>query len=349
MITYWLMYFIPASIALFYKGNRQTKVLPWIIIWILYTLIIGFRFEVGGDWFNYLVHYERVVGLSLKEAMQNFDDPGHKFLNWCSAKFGFGVYGTNVVYASIFMYGLVKFCRQQTYPWLAMTVSVSYLFVVVAMGYSRQGVAIGLFMLAITYLNKGKFVIYVILILLATLFHKTAILLLPFGVFLYGKGLILRLLMVVPIAYGTWDILLVTKEQHLWHSYVEEQMQSQGAKIRVIMNLIPSLLLLMYRKEWKKSYMDYQFWFWIAIGSIISMFLVSFASTAVDRVSLYFIPIQLAVFSRLPYLLRKQIKPSVSKVMIVLYYALVLFVWLVFATHSKYWIPYQNYLLQGIV
>jgi hypothetical protein len=349
LLTYWLMYFIPAGMALFVGQKKQTRILPWILVGILYTLLIGFRFEVGGDWFNYIRHYENTINLSLKDAMQNFDDPGHRFLNWLSAKWDMGVYGTNVVYGAVFMYGLVKFSREQTYPWLVMVSAVPYLVTVVAMGYSRQGVAIGLFLLAMTYLDRGKFMTYVVLILVAALFHKTAILLLPLGVFLYGKGVILRILMIVPIAYGAWDLLLAEKQEHLWHSYVEEQMQSQGAKIRVAMNLLPSLLLLKYRKEWKKAYNDYRFWFWIAIGSIASMFLVNAASTAVDRTALYFIPIQLVVFSRLPHLARKHIKPSVTKVLIVLWYAMVLFVWLAFATHSKYWVPYQNFLLQGIL
>lgn len=342
------MYFIPAGMTLFVKRNKQTRVLPWIFIGLLYTLLIGFRFEVGGDWFNYIAHYERVVGLSLKEAMQNFDDPGHRFLNWLSTEWNLGVYGPNVVYGAVFMYGLVKFSKQQTYPWLAMVAAVPYLITVVAMGYSRQGVAIGLFLLAVTYLDKGKFITYVALILVAALFHKTAILLLPLGMFLYGKGIFLRILMIIPIVYGAWDLLLAEKQEHLWHSYVEEQMHSQGAKIRVAMNLLPSLLLVFYRKEWQKIYNDYRFWFWIAIGSIISVFLVNVASTAVDRVALYFIPIQLVVFSRLPYLAKKHIKPSITKVLIVLGYAMVLFVWLTFATHSKYWIPYDNLLWQGI-
>jgi hypothetical protein len=342
------MYFIPAGMALFLGQKKQTKILPWILVGILYTLLIGFRFEVGGDWFTYVHHYERTVGLSLKDAMHHFDDPGHRFLNWLSAKWNMGVYGTNVMYGAIFMFGLIKFSKQQTYPWLSIAVAVPYLITVVAMGYSRQGVAIGLFLLAITYLDNGKFVMYVVLILIAALFHKTAILLLPLGMFLYGKGTFLRIVMIVPIAYGAWDLLLAEKQEHLWHNYVEAQMQSQGAMIRVVMNLFPSLLLLKYRKRWKKEYNDYTFWFWIAIGSIASVFLVSSASTAVDRIALYFIPIQLVVFSRLPYLAKKKIKPSIMKVVIVLGYAVVLFVWLIFATHSKYWLPYQNFLLQGI-
>lgn len=342
------MYFISAGMALFLGHNRQSRLLPWVTIGFLFILIIGFRFEVGGDWINYIRHYEYMSGVTLAEALKK-DDPGHQFLNWLMYRWDFGVYGTNVIYGTIFMIGLVKFSRLQTYPWIAVAVAVPYLITVVAMGYSRQGVAIGLFLWGVTYLNKGGFKTYIAFVLLAALFHKTAILLLPLGIFLYGKGLALRLLMLIPIAYGAWDLLLADQQEKLWKNYVEAEMESAGAKIRVAMNLFPSLLFFMYRKEWKKSFDDYTFWFWIALGSIISVGLVGFASTAVDRVALYFIPIQLVVFARLPYLARKQISPSVIKVLIVLMYTLVLFVWLNFASHSYAWLPYQNLLFQGLI
>ena len=276
-------------------------------------------------------------------------DPGDKFLNWLSIRQDWGIYGTNVIYGTIFMLGLVRFSRQQVYPWIAMTVAVPYLIIVVAMGYSRQAVAIGFFLLAVSYLNEGKFKTYIVLIVMAALFHKTAILLLPLGIFLYGKGMILRVLMIVPIAYGAWDLLLADQQNHFLKTYVDSQMASTGAQIRVAMNLIPSLLLLMYRKEWKRSFNDYTFWFWIAIGSIVAMALVGFASTAVDRMALYFIPIQLAVYGRLPYLARNQISPVMMKVIIVFGYAIVLFVWLNFGTFSGWWQPYRNILFMDIM
>lgn len=348
MLTYWLMYFIPASMSLFLGCARQLNRLPWILIGFLFIVIIGFRLEVGGDWYNYIRHYDNISGDTLVEALKR-GDPGHQFLNWLMARWDLGVYGTNVIYGTIFMIGLIKFSRLQTYPWISMAVAVPYLITVVSMGYSRQGVAIGLFLWGVTYLNRGKFKTYIVFVLVAALFHKTAILLLPLGIFLYGKGLTLRLLMLIPIVYGAWDILLADQQEKLWENYVEAQMRSDGAKIRVAMNLFPSLLFFIYKKEWKRNFDDYTFWFWIALGSIVSVVLVGFASTAVDRVSLYFIPIQLVVFARLPYLARKHVSPSITKALIVLMYTLVFFIWLNYASHAFAWIPYQNILVQGVI
>ncbi len=344
MLMYWLLYIIPASMALFMARRQQYNLVAFILMGFVFILIIGFRHKVGGDWNNYLRMYNEMFGVAFANIFDN-GDPAHNFFNWLMYRWDWGVYGSNVIYSTIFMIGLVQFSRRQSYPWLAMAVAVPYLITVVVMGYSRQGVAIGLFLLGVTYLDRGRFIIYILFIILATMFHKTAILLLPLGVFLYGKGKILRIIMIIPIVYGSWDLLFAKEQEQLWVNYVEAQMMSDGAKIRVAMNFIPSILLFKYRNEWKRSFNDYSFWFWIALGSIVSVLLVSFASTAVDRIALYFIPIQLVVFSRLPYLARKDIAPSSTKLLIVLGYGLVLFVWLNFATHAKFWLPYHNIIL----
>ena len=48
----------------------------------------------------------------------------------------------------------------------------------------------------------------------------------------------------------------------------------------------------------------------------------------------------LAVLPRLAYLFRKQ---SLGRFLIIGYSALVLFVWLNFAVHAEYWVPYEIY------
>lgn len=349
MLIYWLMYLLPVSMVIFVEKRGKSPLSPFLFLGFLFALLIGFRHEVGGDWPNYMRHYEQVMGLSFVEAVrQGKGDYGHQALNWLMAEWDLGVYGTNVIYGTVFIIGLVKFSRQQLYPWISMAVAVPYMVIVVAMGYSRQAMALGLFMWAITYLRKGKLFTYIVMIVIAALFHKTAIVLLPLGMFLYGKGKILRILMIVPLAIGGWDLLMADAQANLWYQYVDRELQSGGAKIRVAMNLLPAIVLLMYRKKWKREFDDYLFWFWIAIGSFISMALVGVASTAVDRMALYFIPIQLAVYGRLPYLMGSQLSPSVTKVLIVLMYTLVLFVWLNFGTFSGWWLPYQNLLWVGV-
>ncbi len=342
------MYLVPAGMALFTSGHfRKTNMIPWYLVGFAFIFIIGLR-ACGGDLGNYISRFNDTKGLTLLHVISK-GDPGHKLLYWLFNDFDFGFYMVDTIYAAIFIFGLIKFSRDQINPWIAFSVAVPYLVIVVAMGYTRQSVAIGLFMIAITYLRKGRLKTYVALIFIAATFHKTAILMLPLGFLLYGTGRTLRILMLIPIMYGGWDLLLAGQQEQMWKNYVEAEMESQGALIRVFMNFIPAVLLLIYRKEWKRTFNDYSFWFWIALGSIITMGLVNVASTAVDRMALYFIPIQLVVYARLPYLARKMISPLFIKGMILFWYLAVLFVWLNFASHSNMWLPYTNILFKGII
>ena len=75
--------------------------------------------------------------------------------------------------------GLVVFCLNLPRPWLALAVAVPYLVIVVCMGYTRQGVALGLAMLGLVALGKKGIGWFVFWVMLAAMFHKTAVLLLP--------------------------------------------------------------------------------------------------------------------------------------------------------------------------
>jgi len=334
---------ITSFMALSIPRREQFSIFQYIFIGGFLWIIIGLRYRVGGDWNNYQRMFNKMTNMRLSDVLDD-GDIAHQYISWTINHWHYDISVVNMVYTLIFLIGLVSFSRRQLYPWISMAVSVPYLITVVAMGYARQGVAIGIFMFAITYLDKGKFYTYISMILLASLFHKTALLLLPLGLFYHDTGKIMRIMMIIPVAYGAWDLLLAKAQANLWHNYVEAQMMSSGAKIRVAMNLIPALLLFKYRDVWKRDFKDYNFWFWIALGSVLSIVLVFFASTAVDRMALYFIPIQLVVLGRLPYLAKNELSPDTTKFIIIFTYAIVLFVWLNFATHSKYWIPYQNIL-----
>jgi len=353
MISYFAMYFLLMMFALFYQenqdvirnsnGNKSQSLGGWIVIGFLFTVIIGLRDNVGGDWYNYLMHFNAMSYYTLDEILSR-GDPGYYVINWLMFDWEYEIYSVNLICGAIFLVGLIILARQQPNPWLAFLVAFPYVIVVVSMGYTRQAVAIGLVFWSIAALRNKHFLRFLILVALAATFHKSAVLMIGLGLFLQGKGKLIRFLAVAAIGFGIWSAFLADHQQALWKNYVEANMQSQGAFIRVAMNFLPALFFLIYRKRWKETYKDYTFWLIIAIGSIASIFVVGLAPTAIDRVSLYFTPIQIVVFARLPFLLRNKLPLQTTTWAILLYYLLVLFVWLNFATHARYWVPYHNYL-----
>jgi hypothetical protein len=78
-----------------------------------------------------------------------------------------------------------------------------------------------------------------------------------------------------------------------------------------------------------------------AIGTLVMLFALP-SSTVVDRIALYLIPLQLFVLSRLPGVFSQGGRPNGQMTLLVVGYAALLqFVWLNFAFHAEYWLPYQ--------
>ena len=342
MFGFWLMFLVPVWAALTPRRLPERQaLLAWCAVGVLFALMIGLRHEVGADWFNYLGHFDTTARMRFAEAVQR-SDPGHYLVNWVVARLGGSIYWVNLLYASVLMWGTVVFCRRQPWPWLALVVAVPYMLAVVGMGYSRQAVALGFALIGLVALGEHRIRAFVVCIALGALFHKSAVLLLPIAALASSRNRFLTAGLVGATFVLLYLLLLSEEVDTLWTNYVEAQMHSQGAKIRVLMNSIPAALMLVWGKRLAPDPQERKLWTWIALVALLCLPIVSLASTAVDRVALYLIPIQIFVFSRIPRLAGGNIRVRTLLVLgVIAYYAAVLFVWLNFATHARYWLPYQ--------
>lgn len=339
------MFLLP-SVASFFNARftRQGKRIGWTTVWMLLTLLIGYRFEVGGDWFSYLAHMELNNFLSFGQAVKHFD-PAHGAVNWWSNHLGWGVYGVNLIYGGIFAFGLIAFCRSQPRSLLALAIAMPYLVVVVAMGYSRQGVAIGIAMLALLALAERRTVRFVVYVAIAALFHKTAVVLIPIAALASTRHKVWTAVWVSVTAVLMYLFYLQEAAESLVENYLEAEYASQGGAIRIAMNTVPALCFLLFRRQFHLDRSERALWTWVALIALafIPAFYYSPSSTAVDRVALYFIPIQVYVLSRLPDVLWHGRYGTEVQAGVLVYYGLVLFVWLNFAGHAFAWLPYQFY------
>lgn len=351
MLTYWLMFLFPAMVTL----SRTSLPTPpshrwrasWFYVWLALTLLVGWRHEVGGDWFPYVVIFENTQGRPLAEIFENSKELGYMLLNWLGAALGYDVHFVNLCCGAIFAAGLVAFCRNQPRPWLALAVAIPYLVIVIGMGYTRQAVALGFAMLGLVALSRQRTLHFVLWVALATLFHKSAVLLIPLAVMATPRG---KLWSFVWVGFSTgllYWLVLADSVDSLKEGYLEAAMQSEGALIRVSMNLLPALLLLHFRRRFVWYSGERNLWVQFAMLAIVTFVWLFFSSssTAVDRVALYLIPLQIYVFTRLPDILGHGKSRRFWVQAVLLYYTTVQFVWLFFAVHAEYWLPYDNVLL----
>ena len=317
---------------------------------IFLTLLIGLRDQVGGDWLNYLPYLNRSIGIPFAEIFQE-DEPGYGLLNWIAANWGGGVYLVNTFCGLIFTIGLLQFCRAQPRPWLALTLAFPYLITVVAMGYSRQGVAIGLEMIALLALQRDRLLPFLAWIALAATFHRTVLLLLVLPASTLSGSLrfsqFIRLFLLVGAAYGLYSAVIAPDIDYYVQGYIVAEYQSQGALIRVVLCLLPALGFLLFRRRFQLPPDTQRIWTLIsllAVAAAIGLFTVA-SSTAVDRLALYLIPLQIFVGSRIPDTRIFGIASASWNQLLIAFSFAVLIVWLLFAGHSQYWLPYRNLLL----
>ena len=351
------MFFLPAFFALTQVSSRAlaSTTAPaaqrdywsdlWRMLFIFLVAVIGFRHQVGGDWSSYLSHVNSLEGASVLDALKQ-KNPSTGLLNFVAANSGGGVYFVNMVCAVLFVWGLLAFCRAQPRPWLALVVAVPYLVIVVAMGYTSQGVAIGLGMLGLVALGQGRVLRFVLWVALAATFHKSAVILVPLAVIGSTQRRIFTILWVVAATLLLFGLLLQESVDALTYGYIDAKYESSGAVARIAMNAVPAALFLLLRRRFQLPLQQRKFWTWMAWGALAFVVLlnISPSSTAVDRVALYLIPLQLFVWSRIPDVLGQPGRGNPSWVLaVVVYSAAVLFVWLFFGTFSYTWLPYQFY------
>ena len=250
-----------------YGGPRR----PWPawqawLIGIALTLFIGLRHEVGGDWFSYIPYLTRAEGIPLAEAIA-MGDPGYNTLNWLFAGNALGIYGVNMVSGHLF-------------SWLSFVLQGSTLPAGALLCRSLHGDWWWLWATAVRGLpwdsscpaclpwreaDCGTFC----WLGAAASFHSTALVMLLF-VFPAVRGRtivmrLLRLMILLIVGAALVQTFLIAHVEMLVAGYIEVEYQSQGAAIRVAMNLLPGLMLLLWPKRFDFTEQQLRLWRAIAI------------------------------------------------------------------------------------
>ena len=350
MLPYWLLFALFAAGALFTSGRpsveRQPATALFVFACIATVAMIGLRVDVGGDRYHYLEFYQRMNLYPMLRAMR-MSDPSYGLLNWIVRQADLGMWLVNTVCAALFVTGLGKFALRQPNPWLAVLIAVPYLIIVVAMGYTRQAAAIGLVMWGLAAFDRGAVRPFAVAVLGAVTFHLTAIAMLPLGIMSVTRNKLVTSLMMILLTATLYYIFVQSSIDRLVSNYVVAGYASQGALVRVAMNLPPAVIFLLGRHRFGLGADSLKLWTNISIAALVCLGLlaVSEASTAIDRLALYIIPLQIMVLSRLPRVFGRSVPEALLvAAALVLYSAAILFVWLNYAQHAFEWLPYNNYL-----
>jgi hypothetical protein len=312
-------------------------------------ILIGFRYQVGTDYSTYVEMFKRINRLSLSSSFKEAD-VGYAALNWVVAQIGGGFWLVNLICGILFIYGLVQFAKTQPNPWLAITIAIPYLVITVGMGYSRQAVAIGMAMSGLAAVSRGSFAKFIAYVLIGALFHRSVLILLPIITLAYSRNRLVAVgTGILGSLLGYWVLTSGRGYESLQENYITHVLfESQGAWLRLAMNVPPAVLFLLFMRRFspeRHERLIYAILSAIAFLSLILLYLFPRSSTPLDRMALYVIPLQLFVLSRLPSVFADERGHPSGPLTggIIIYSAVVEFVWLNYATFAHDWIPYQFY------
>lgn len=162
-------------------SELYNKLVAGILNFVL-IILAGFRFETGHDYYNYINIFKKMGSI---EQYVKTDGPNQ--VEWCYAlinyvvkKLGLGpsslFFIISLMTILIFSYAIRKYT---SYYYTSMAMFYFLLFYENSMGHIRAGMAMGIILCSVQYIEEQRFLRFFVLVMLAAAFHSTAFVVLP--------------------------------------------------------------------------------------------------------------------------------------------------------------------------
>ncbi|PRY88365.1 EpsG family protein [Mongoliibacter ruber] len=312
----------------FYLRNKKIKYkqfefdIFYILILLVLSFFIGFRFEVGVDWSGYVSIYHSISSNSKFNYSQQFYELGFYSLNWLMGVFDLGYQGVFFIMAFISWYFYFKSVPKYIIPFFVFFLfSEEYFFW--GMNGVRQFAAMGLWVFSVKFIVDRNFKLFLLLVCAASLFHSTSLLLIPFyflpydklynqffWILIYGCSLILFIFIDLSIIFQNFELLFLSLSKNIgvidrYVGYVDRgQITSQDVSLGYgfVFKLVVNLFIIVFSKnliKWQPSLRPYIVLFFI--GAIL--FNVFYEVKLIGRLFSYFLIFRPLLLSYIVYYL----------------------------------------------
>ncbi len=293
------------------ESNRSTKYGLKISMFIIF-LFLALRYDFGSDYFayfNYFISINQFISPSIELIKGN--EFGWFYLNRLFGGLGdIGFFAMTAGLAAFSCYVIYRFIKKyipQKYYWFAVflyTFQTSQMLILVSA--MRQAVAVSLFILAIDYIIKKKVLKYLILILIATLFHTSAAILFPFILLAFVNWtikwkhlFILFVLFMIPILFVNetfQQVNAVVNQYFIDYTYYTERtdfIENPNIRPGFILNVLIYFVIIyysLYETDFRNN----------ILFKIIFIFLLivplGFSIQLIGRLNFYLLPAFLVIY-----------------------------------------------------
>lgn len=221
IIFLFFLLFAMADCEILEKWQRR---ILFAIPFVLLFLISAFRFDVGYDYFAY---YEMVTDV-YNEKVENFEPLSYLFI--LIARYFDTPYLLFILFAIPTYLPVFWFCKRTGHPQLALWIFV-FFFWLSSFGVIRQAAAMGIILISFQALFERKFKRYLLLCILASLFHMTALVMLPiYFVYHHCSWKAMLLIMIISLVFLK-AIFAILIENEFYVNYLLGNVEYEGGTL----------------------------------------------------------------------------------------------------------------------
>jgi hypothetical protein len=320
-----------------YESQGKNKFFR-IIAATLFALLLGFRRNVGTDYLNYIDYFKYDQQLAYLE-------PGYNFINKIVYSCGgdaVWVFLTMAIISSVFIYLALNEKKVIYYPSALLCYILCFPFLTNGV---RQGLAVSIFFFSYIFIEQRKLYYFIILTLLSTFFHISALVLLPLY-FILRKPLrkrnyVILYLLSFSFIFIKFQSFITPYLKYLgkYALFADSSYFLEGAGLNLgaifsLTYLCTIFLLSIYTKIYEKESVLFNLFF---ISIILKNLQIN--SSIIGRINIYF---EWFLFILLPIIVNELRINSNLKFLIILFY-IIIFALLIFNSYSPKYdlVPYQ--------
>lgn len=317
---------------------------------VSFSLIVGCRWDVGVD---YMTYYELASGLFSQHQLDRIE-PLARYSAYIVYSNGLPFYVWFILMAFLQYFFVIKSVDRDK-GYLLFYAVLFYLCYMLAfsMNIVRQAVAFTILLNAYNYIYRGKFLHYAIWCGIAALFHKSALLMLPFYFLANIKFNISAfhqiLIMILCYVVGKSIISeIISTLSNLWVfmgyegivNRIEDQTKiiEMGGGLGIVFNYIKYAIVILYSEKLKETYSDCGFNVFYNLFFIgICIYGVTMMDMYLSRLSQYFLVCDIIVSSFLMHYLFKVKKTNLNRLLGISLIILIVFISIYSLSTAQEW------------
>lgn len=332
----------------YYKKHKTVSSIIIFISFMILILLIGCRESVGTDYDSYIYYYNFISNLNFDELNVVDWEYGAVLIFKLTSLIFSNEKFIMIVLAILTIYPLYKLNKLYDYKYLPYSIlTYSLMLLSFSMNGMRQAIAMSFIALAVGYLMKENRLKSIILIIIAFLFHKSAIIIIPYLIlFMIKKGskierdytLVTLLISVIILFFNEYLINLGFISEY---DYYLTDINIGNISLNAILFHIPIILIMLCFSNKEQNHLN------LLKGLVISGIILDFIGTSkqyLSRIALYYTMFEILL---IPMLL-KHINNQTTKKLISFLYIIFLVIYFVYqfyilGRHEIF--PYQTWII----